>query len=522
MEWLDLSHNQISELTSLENLTQLQVLQLTSNQIDDITPLTKFENLTHLILLGNQITDITPLSTLTNLEVLVANNNQIKNIAPLARLKQLTTLWIENNQVSNFKPLTRLSNLVELKVAQNPIADRTPLQVLLKRNSSLKLDIDPTQLSPVVLFSGTESPPMYWTDTVTSGFYRLVQNKKTVENSALGIQNITAIAVDVDSGKLYWIEQIGKKRGKIVRANLDGSNVQVVKQLLSMPRDIAIDTANEKIYCTNPNGKIQRVNFDGSNFRYNLITGLEAPKHIVLDVAGGKCYWTETGERIRRANLGGSNIETLVTGLGTLGGIAVAGDKLYWTEQTGDASGKIRCANLDGTNIETLASLRSVPFGIAVDTIARKLYWTNASGKIKRASLNGKNIQGFVIGLGEPTDLALGTGTATPSTAAAPVLVLPENTALFPNYPNPFNPETWIPYQLAAPADVTLHIYAANGVLVRALALGQLPAGIYQSRSRAAYWDGKNELGEPVASGIYFYTLSTNDFTATRKMLTVK
>ena len=185
-------------------------------------------------------------------------------------------------------------------------------------------------------------------------------------------------------------------------------------------------------------------------------------------------------------------------------------------------SGKIRCANLDGTRIETLASLRSVPLGIAVDIIARKLYWTNASGKIKRASLNGKNIQGFVIGLGEPTDLALGTGTATPSTAAAPVLVLPENTALFPNYPNPFNPETWIPYQLSEPADVTLRIYAANGVLVRTLALGQLPAGVYQSQSRAAYWDGRNQLGEPVASGIYFYTLSTNDFTATRKMLIVK
>ena len=71
-------------------------------------------------------------------------------------------------------------------------------------------------------------------------------------------------------------------------------------------------------------------------------------------------------------------------------------------------SGKIRCANLDGTNIETLASLRSVPLGIAVDTIGRKLYWTNTAGKIKRASLNGKNIQGFVIGLGEPTGLALG------------------------------------------------------------------------------------------------------------------
>ena len=90
------------------------------------------------------------------------------------------------------------------------------------------------------------------------------------------------------------------------------------------------------------------------------------------------------------------------------------------------------------------------------------------------------------------------------------------------NYPNPFNPETWIPYHLADPADVTLHIYAAGGVLVRTLALGYQVVGIYESRSRAAYWDGKNEGGEPVASGVYFYTLTAGDFTATRKMLIVK
>ena len=101
-------------------------------------------------------------------------------------------------------------------------------------------------------------------------------------------------------------------------------------------------------------------------------------------------------------------------------------------------------------------------------------------------------------------------------------LFVPEETALLHNYPNPFNPETWIPYQLAEPADVTLHIYAANGVLVRTLALGYQPAGIYQYRSRAAYWDGKNAVGESVASGIYFYTLTAGNFTATRKMLIMK
>ena len=97
--------------------------------------------------------------------------------------------------------------------------------------------------------------------------------------------------------------------------------------------------------------------------------------------------------------------------------------------------------------------------------------------------------------------------------------LLPDKTALLPNYPNPFNPETWIPYHLAEPADVTVRIYAADGVLVRTLALGHQVAGIYESRTRAAYWDGKNGVGEPVASGVYFYTLTAGDFMTTRKML---
>ena len=97
--------------------------------------------------------------------------------------------------------------------------------------------------------------------------------------------------------------------------------------------------------------------------------------------------------------------------------------------------------------------------------------------------------------------------------------IIPEKTALLPNYPNPFNPETWIPYQLSKAADVKLTIFDINGRAVRDLDLGHQPSGVYQSRNRAAYWNGRNALGEPVASGLYFYTLTAGEFTATRKML---
>ncbi len=97
--------------------------------------------------------------------------------------------------------------------------------------------------------------------------------------------------------------------------------------------------------------------------------------------------------------------------------------------------------------------------------------------------------------------------------------LIPRETSLQPNYPNPFNPETWIPYQLATPAEVALTIYDMNGGVVRRLEVGHQAPGMYQSRSRAVYWDGRNQRGESVASGLYFYTLRANDFTATRKML---
>ena len=98
----------------------------------------------------------------------------------------------------------------------------------------------------------------------------------------------------------------------------------------------------------------------------------------------------------------------------------------------------------------------------------------------------------------------------------------PNTTALLPNYPNPFNPETWMPYHLAKDAAVVLKIYDVRGSMVRELTLGHQAAGVYESRARAAYWDGKNQLGEKVASGLYFYTLTAGDFTATRKLLIAK
>ena len=102
------------------------------------------------------------------------------------------------------------------------------------------------------------------------------------------------------------------------------------------------------------------------------------------------------------------------------------------------------------------------------------------------------------------------------------VATRPEETMLLANYPNPFNPETWIPYHLADASNVRITVYDTRGIVVRRLDLGHQREGYYTSRSRAAYWDGRNHVGERVASGIYFYELAADDISRLRKMVILK
>ncbi len=109
-----------------------------------------------------------------------------------------------------------------------------------------------------------------------------------------------------------------------------------------------------------------------------------------------------------------------------------------------------------------------------------------------------------------------------PNLSAPASASTPTATLLLPNYPNPCNPETWIPYQLKTPVEVAITIYNTKGRAVRTLEVGHQPAGVYRSRERAGYWDGRNQQGETVANGVYFCTLKAGRFSATRKMLVSK
>ena len=138
------------------------------------------------------------------------------------------------------------------------------------------------------------------------------------------------------------------------------------------------------------------------------------------------------------------------------------------------------------------------------------------------AILTASEVEGWLIQAQQMalTDLVYLRGiTALEQLLAA---LTPKETILLPSYPNPFNPETWIPYHLARAADVQVTIYDTRGTMVRRLALGHQPAGYYTDRSKAAYWDGRNESGELVASGVYFYQLRAGGYSASRRMVIVK
>ena len=422
---------------------------------------------------------------------------------------------------------------------------------------------------------------VYWVQSDNGIFRANLSDGTNIEHLIKeDIEDISGggLTLDVVGGKMYWTNG---KTNSIFRANLDGTSAEeVLKLLIGTPLDIALDVADGKMYWTQweGNASISRANLDGSNVELLINPGDR--RGIALDVAGGKMYWTDGRDGIGMANLDGSNIKNFETPDFTSGGITLdlSNGRMYWIDGEGF---ELRRGNLDGSQQQTILKSRIYDIALYTPVVETeppvKAYpaWdVNEDGKTDitdlvlvatelgasspanpRVDVNGDgtvNIQDLIV---VATHLGETAGPAAPILVALPerltpetlqqvldllrvqndgsvafqraianvelflASLLPKETLLLANYPNPFNPETWIPYQLAKSADVTLHIHAVDGTLVRTLSLGYKAIGTYQNRSRAAYWDGKNEVGESVASGVYFYTLTAEDFTATRKML---
>ena len=213
--------------------------------------------------------------------------------------------------------------------------------------------------------------------------------------------------------------------------------------------------------------------------------------------------------------------ERLTTGDVNRDGVISILDLILVSQQLGKSVSAGSAVDVNGDGIVSILDLSLVSQGIAGSPAAPPTP-PLAGGKGGVGSIDPAMIESWIAQarLEDDGSLAFKQGIANLEKLLASLI--PEAMALLANYPNPFNPETWIPYQLTESGEVTLKIYDMNGKMVRRLEVGYKAAGMYRSRSRAAYWDGRNQLGESLASGVYFYTLTTGDFTATRRLVILK
>jgi DNA-binding beta-propeller fold protein YncE len=253
---------------------------------------------------------------------------------------------------------------------------------------------------------------LYFSDVQHGTITRTDLDGSNSETIISGI-DADALALDTSAGKIYWVDS----DSAIKRANLDGTLVETVLNNLPSPYGIALDVAGGKMYWTNQSGnpKIQRADFDGGNM-VTLVNGSGCcTAGIALDVAGSRMYWVDGyyNGNIVRANLDGSNSQNIATTTGIPTGIALdtGAGKVYWSEYGNGNDDFIRRANLDGSNVEALLSHASgleTPQHIALDVDNGKMYFADLHNhKIFTANLNGSGLTTLIDGLGYPRGIAL-------------------------------------------------------------------------------------------------------------------
>ena len=552
---LELYNNAISDVSALASLTQLTELELYNNAISDVSALASLTQLTRLYLYNNAISDVSALASLTQLTRLYLYNNAISDVSALASLTQLTELYLYNNAISDVSALASLTQLTELDLRNNAISDVSPLAGLtklrrLELNNNAISDASPLTALPIetslyfacnVAF-GAPGPkivgPWLWMIAPAPDISDAFSLGRDFLAEASG-GSVTEQQVALDGAKAGDV--VGDRvwtQSTISPATRDNINALVNTTSLG-EGDINRHVAYGLIAVDSPRVQNTRM-YAGYDARLKVWLNGELV-YAASQSRDASNYETAFPITLKR----GENI-LLVAVYNSWGGW----DGFFGFE-TGTAytvraqpTGRLLAADVNQDGQVTLADLAVVTAALGQTNPANPRVDVNGDGLV-----DGKDIA--IIGefLGQSTNPAAPASVALPVWLTPEMVqqwlnllyieddgslafqhaiaklegllasIVPEKTSLLANYPNPFNPETWIPYQLANPAAVSVSIYSADGKLVRMLALGHRPAGVYQSRSRAAYWDGRNEFGERVASGVYFYALTAGDFTATRKML---
>ena len=468
----------------LSEMAALSRLEAQNANISDLTGLEFAINLAHLYFLENSISDISPLTGLTNLTLLWLEDSSVSDITPVAGLTHLTSLSLSGNNISDITPVAGLTYLTELWLGSNSIFDLSPLVANTGLGNGDKVYVRGNSLSY---------------DSIHTHIPALQNRGVTVEFDNRPHPALLKISGDNQKGgSLTSLSQ-----PFVVEAQ-DANGSVLAGVSVTFAVTAGGGTLSTIITRTDANGRAGSTLTLGPNLGTNTVqvsaTGIEIPVtfHAVSD--------TESPSIVADVNNDGSvNVLDLVVVASELGN---AGANLT-VDVNGDGVVNILDLILVAGMFDGAAAAPSVQPQVPETLTAVEVQgWLTDARAIEVRDPIIK--RGFLVL--EQLLLSL----------------TPKETELLANYPNPFNPETWIPYRLAADAFVTLTIYDTVGQIVRTLEVGHRIASAYESRSKAIHWDGKNRLGEQVASGVYFYALTvrsetrTGDFSATRKMLILK
>ena len=581
LEWIGLTDNLLADLTPLSGLINLQRYHSWGTPIENLSALVDLPKLREINVCGGQISDISPLARATGLKELYLVNNDISDLSSLKSLTGLTRLSLRHNEVSDLSPLEGLSNLTWLELGDNAISDVSPLAELnnltwidLSENaitdvSSLAslpnlswMGLNDNAISDVSSFERfSENTSISHSDFINTAFPEAGPKIEgpwlwaIVPGSRLDNTDLLAKASGGEATEVK-VATFGATEGKPVgdgkwRAhrlsptggdNLNemtdalgwGSGSEIYDHVvygsvtLNSPREqettMLVGSDDEvKVWL---NGELVHYNpilRGAGDFQDAFPVTLQKGPNVLLVAVDNRGHGAFSGffgfaqDTDYTVNPVGKKIVVKIPawdvnrdGVTNILDLILVGQDMGRTRPTNtrtdvnkDGRRNVSDLVLVAQHLGELSGISAAPSALAIADM--RLDPAVIRDWISQAEIENDGSLAFQQGIANLQQLL--------------ELLIPQKTALLTNYPNPFNPETWIPYQLSESTEVTLRIYAVSGVLVRTLHLGHQPAGIYQSRSRAAYWNGKNELGESVASGIYFYTLTAGDFTATGKML---
>ena len=411
-------------------------------------------------------------SGLTSLTWLDLSYNSISDISALSGLASLTWLNLYGNSISDISALSRLTSLTSLNLYDNSASDISALSGL---TSLTWLALSGNSISDISALSGLTSLTTLNLAINSISDISALSDLTSLIILHLAINSISDISALSDLTSLTWLNLSDNSISDIsaledltvlTYLNLSSNSISDISALSGLTSLPTLHLSNNSI------SDISALE------DLTSLTRLHLSNNSISDISALEDLTSLTTLRLSSNSI--SDISAL-SGLTSLTTLCLSDNSIS-----------------DISALEDLTALTGL------------FLWGNSIsdyGPLRR-------LKAAIEASGNSLSLDITIPAGAPSHT-----VVHKSTSLLANFPNPFNPETWIPYQLAKPATVTITIFDVRGRVVRTLILGNQPAGIYRSRSKAAHWDGKNAFGEKVAGGMYFYMLTAGEFTATRKML---